>query len=148
MTQYISLRYGSECHIDAFDISEKVIKEAQQKYPHIHFSAGNIYEITPKTKYDLILCCEVLEHLDTPEKALKELKKVSDGYIILSVPREPIWRCLNLLRGKYWRAFGNTPGHIQHWSSNSFKRFLKENGMEIIRITNPLPWTMILCRPI
>lgn len=148
VTQYLSLKYGSECHIDAFDISEKVIEDAQQKYPHIHFHTGNIYEIALKNKYDLILCCEVLEHLDTPEKALKELMKVSDGYIIVSVPREPIWRCLNVLRGKYWRELGNTPGHIQHWSRNSFIRFLIKNGMEIKRIANPLPWTMILCRSI
>lgn len=148
VTRYLSVKYGSECHIDAFDISEKVIEDARRKYPHIHFSTGNIYEIAPKEKYDLVLCCEVLEHLDIPEKALSEIKEVSDGYMIVSVPREPIWSFLNVLRGKYWREFGNTPGHIQHWSSGGFARFLKENGMEIIQISNPLPWTMVLCRPI
>ena len=129
--------------IEGFDISEKVILDAQKKYPEIRFSTGNIYEIAGGG-YELVLCCEVLEHLDDPKGALKQIEKVSGRYMIVSVPREPVWRCLNIVRGKYLKAFGNTPGHIQHWSSKSFINFLMENGMKIKQIRKPLPWTMVL----
>jgi hypothetical protein len=33
---------------------------------------------------------------------------VCAGELVASVPREPIWRVLNLLRGTYWRHTGNT----------------------------------------
>lgn len=65
------------------------------------------------------------------------------NYIVLSVPREPIWRLLNMVRGKYIRDWGNTSGHIQNWSAKKFRSFLEESGMEIVEMRKPLPWTMV-----
>ena len=48
--------------------------------------------------------------------SLAEIRRVTTSHALLSVPREPIWRMLNFLRGKYWSSGGNTPGHLQHWS--------------------------------
>ena len=102
------------------DFSEKVINLARENVrsrgfsPSI-FSARSIYNIEPgRDSADLIVCCEVLEHLENPEAGLVSLQRVAIDHVIVSVPREPIWRTLNLLRGKYWRNTGNTPGHIQH----------------------------------
>ena len=76
-------------------------------------------------------------------KAIHELKRTSAKYIIVSVPREPLWRILNMFRGKYLRCLGNTPGHINHWHSNSIINLL-DNNFTIKRILKPIPWTMIL----
>lgn len=93
-----------------------------------------------------MICSEVMEHLEYPEKALDMLKSVSSEYILLSVPNEPIWRILNVCRGKYLRQLGNTPGHIQHWSTKQFCRMLCENGCDIIAVKRPFPWTMVLVK--
>jgi hypothetical protein len=77
--------------------------------------------------------------------ALSILASVARPYLLVSVPREPIWRMLNLLRGAYISQAGNTPGHVQHWSTRAFVRFLREK-FEIIKVQKPLPWTMVLCR--
>ncbi|MGR8981489.1 MAG: class I SAM-dependent methyltransferase, partial [Gammaproteobacteria bacterium] len=105
------------------DFSEKVIGFARENAecrgisPAL-FSARSIYDIEPgRDSADLVVCCEVLEHLEDPEAGLEALQRVATEYVILSVPREPIWCMLNMLRGKYVASFGNTPGHIQHWSS-------------------------------
>jgi hypothetical protein len=87
----------------------------------------------------------VLEHLEQPDIGLVALQKVATDYVILSVPCEPLWRVLNLARGKYISNFGNTPGHIQHWSSSEFIA-LVGRYFDIVEVKNPLPWTMILCR--
>jgi len=63
---------------------------------------------------DLVIACEVLEHLDAPDQALSELQRVCRGQALVSVPNEPLWRMLNVARGKYWRSPGNTPGHLQN----------------------------------
>lgn len=146
VTAFLNEKFGSESSIDAFDISEKVIEEAKRQNENITFWVGDIYHIShaSREKYDLLVCSEVLEHLEEPGRALKELLRVGRGYLILSVPREPIWRFLNMIRGKYIGDFGNTPGHIQHWSAGKFKRFVRENGGNIIKVKNPLPWTMVL----
>lgn len=143
VTAYLNKTFGSRSNINAFDISEKVIKEAGKQNANVTFWIGDIYHIS-QGKYDLLVCSEVLEHLEKPDLALKELLRVCDGYLILSVPREPIWRFLNVIRGKYIGDLGNTPGHIQHWSAGKFKKFVRENGGRIIKVKNPLPWTMVL----
>jgi len=61
------------------------------------------------------------------------------------VPREPIWRALNLARGKYVRDLGNTPGHLGHWSRRGFLELLG-GRLEVVAVRTPLPWTMALCR--
>ena len=122
--------------IDAFDISERVIAEANEKH------------ILNKGRYDLVICSEVLEHLEDPEQALKNIKELcnENGFILLSVPKEPIWRICNMARGKYWKDFGNTPGHIQHWTKREFCRMVANNGMKIISVKTPFPWTMVLAK--
>lgn len=134
--------------INAFDVSEKVIKRARERSKDcdIQFEVGSIYDIPVEQKYDLVVCSEVLEHLEEPEKALEQLKNATTEYIICSVPREPIWRILNMARGKYWKDMGNTPGHINHWSRKSFLSFLEKNGCEIVDVRNPLPWTVVLLK--
>jgi hypothetical protein len=91
------------------------------------------------------MCCEALEHLERPEQALHTLRSIADSYLIASVPREPLWSALNMVRGKYLRIAGNTPGHIQRWSQRAFIA-LVQNNFEVLEVPVPLPWTMLLCR--
>ncbi len=134
----------------AFDISEKLIKENSSKYPKIDFFINDIYEpinesaITLKDEPDLIICSEVLEHLKKPEQAIMNLLHYGNNFII-SVPREPIWRILNFMRGKYIRNLGNTPGHIQHFSVKSLCDMMERCGLKITRIKKPMPWIVIYC---
>ena len=94
---------------------------------------------------ELVVCCEVLEHLSDPEGALDVLASLADPWLIASVPREPLWRALNMARGAYLRDLGNTPGHLGHWSKRSFAALLRTR-LEIVELRSPLPWSMALCR--
>ncbi len=96
-------------------------------------------------RFDLVLAVEVLEHVPDPAAALTEIARVARDAVVLSVPCEPLWRVLNLARGKYVRDLGNTPGHIQHWGPRSFSRLVGEH-LDVIAIHRPLPWTMVVAR--
>jgi len=96
----------------------------------------------PDRSFDLVLAIEVLEHVPDPAAAIAELSRVARGDLVLSVPREPIWRVANMARGKYLGALGNTPGHIQHWSTASFAA-LVGSRFSVRTVLKPLPWTMI-----
>ncbi|MBA2593021.1 MAG: class I SAM-dependent methyltransferase [Gammaproteobacteria bacterium] len=110
------------------------------------FSARSVYDLTPdEASAELVVCCEVLEHLPDPESAIRVLTTLARPWLLVSVPREPIWRVLNVARGKYLAAAGNTPGHLQHWSTNSFIALLRRH-VSIVEVRKPLPWTMALCR--
>jgi 2-polyprenyl-3-methyl-5-hydroxy-6-metoxy-1,4-benzoquinol methylase len=93
---------------------------------------------------DLVVCCEVLEHVHSPQSALQHLISLSRSHLLLSVPREPIWRALNITRGAYLSDLGNTPGHVNHWSSGGFINMIAARA-NIVAIRQPLPWTMVLC---
>jgi 2-polyprenyl-3-methyl-5-hydroxy-6-metoxy-1,4-benzoquinol methylase len=94
---------------------------------------------------ELVCATEVLEHLAAPDAALREMSRVSAGWLLASVPSEPLWRILNLARGAYVATLGNTPGHLQHWSPASFARLLADHG-EVVAVRHPTPWTMALVR--
>ena len=114
-------------------------------FPIQIFKSCSIYDLDTYDSADLIVCCEVLEHLEDPFLAIKKLKGITKKYLILSVPREPVWRILNCIRGKYLDDFGNTPGHIQHWSKRGFIEMVSSQ-FEVVEVRNPLPWTMVLCK--
>jgi 2-polyprenyl-3-methyl-5-hydroxy-6-metoxy-1,4-benzoquinol methylase len=95
--------------------------------------------------FELVAATEVLEHVTDPPAALAEMARVASGWLLVSVPREPLWRMLNLARGAYVTELGNTPGHLHHWTPGSFRRLLAAHG-EIVCARTPLPWTMLLLR--
>jgi ubiquinone/menaquinone biosynthesis C-methylase UbiE len=111
--------------------------------------AGSFADISrlpfPSASFDLILAIEVLEHVEDPPAALREVNRVGSGTMVLSVPREPIWRAANLARGKYLSALGNTPGHINHWSKRSFTSLVGRH-LSVETVTSPFPWTMVAAR--
>jgi 2-polyprenyl-3-methyl-5-hydroxy-6-metoxy-1,4-benzoquinol methylase len=97
-------------------------------------------------EFDLAAAIEVLEHVPDPEHTVAQMARVArGGHLLVSVPREPLWRALNMARGAYLRDLGNTPGHVNHWSKQSFVRLLSRHG-EVLEARSPFPWTMLLVR--
>jgi len=132
------------------DISEQVVDEARARAAaaglEIPFKAAPVTSLEPGADAaELVVCCEVLEHVDDPAAGLETLVGLARPWLLLSVPREPLWRALNLARLKYVGELGNTPGHLNHWSRRGFLDFLAER-VELVEVRSPLPWTMALCR--
>jgi 2-polyprenyl-3-methyl-5-hydroxy-6-metoxy-1,4-benzoquinol methylase len=96
-------------------------------------------------EFDMATAIEVLEHVPDPERTVSEMARVAKSWVLVSVPREPLWRGLNLARGAYWKDLGNTPGHVNHWSKRSFVSMLSRHGT-VEEVRSPFPWTMVLVR--
>lgn len=143
---------GQDIDARGSDFSTQVIGMAQENarargLAPERFAVRSIYDVEPeRDSADLIVCCEVMEHLEEPQKALQALQRITTSDLILSVPREPLWRVLNLARGKYIPALGNTPGHLQHWSRRGFIS-LVSRFFDVVEVVSPLPWTMLHCKP-
>ncbi len=96
-------------------------------------------------EFDVATAIEVLEHVPDPEHTVAEMARVASGHLLVSVPREPMWRGLNMARGAYLKQLGNTPGHLNHWSKRSFVKLLSRHG-DVVQARSPFPWTMLLVR--
>ena len=96
-------------------------------------------------EFDLAAATEVLEHVPDPEATVAEMARVARRWLLVSVPREPLWRGLNMARGAYLRDLGNTPGHVNHWSKRAFLSLLSRHG-KVEEARSPFPWTMALVR--
>jgi SAM-dependent methyltransferase len=132
------------------DLSPEVIAEARTRAAaaglEIELKATGVEGLDPaEDAAELILCCEVMEHLPDPEAGLDTVARLARPWAIVSVPREPLWRGLNMARGRYLGELGNTPGHLNHWSRAELARFL-ERRLEVVELHSPLPWSMALCR--
>lgn len=96
-------------------------------------------------EFDVATAIEVLEHVPDPAHTVAEMARVASGHLLVSVPREPLWRGLNMARGAYVKQLGNTPGHLNHWSKRSFVELLSRHG-DVVQARSPFPWTMLLVR--
>ncbi len=96
-------------------------------------------------EFEVATAIEVLEHVPDPEHTVAEMARVASKWLLVSVPREPLWRALNVARGAYVRELGNSPGHLNHWSKRSFAAMLAKHG-EVVEARSPFPWTMCLVR--
>jgi SAM-dependent methyltransferase len=96
-------------------------------------------------EFDTATAIEVLEHVPEPERTVAEMARVAERWLLVSVPREPVWRMTNMARGAYLKDLGNTPGHLNHWSKRSFISLLSRYG-KVEQVRSPFPWTMLLVR--
>jgi SAM-dependent methyltransferase len=96
-------------------------------------------------EFEVATAIEVLEHVPDPEHTVSEMARCASRYLLVSVPREPLWRGLNMARGAYWKELGNTPGHVNHWSKRGFVQLLGRYGT-VVEARSPFPWTMLLVR--
>jgi 2-polyprenyl-3-methyl-5-hydroxy-6-metoxy-1,4-benzoquinol methylase len=137
-----------EARVVGIDLEEESIQAgwSQRQAPNLEYRTTGA-EALPfeANEFDLATAIEVLEHVPDPEHTLAEMARCAGRHLLVSVPREPLWRMLNLARGAYVSQLGNTPGHLNHWSRRSFARLLARHG-EVVEVRSPFPWTMLLVR--
>jgi 2-polyprenyl-3-methyl-5-hydroxy-6-metoxy-1,4-benzoquinol methylase len=130
------------------DLQEPSIQAgwAEHRAPNLEYRVMSAAELPfGDGEFELVSAIEVLEHLPAPERTLSEMARCAARFLLVSVPREPVWRMLNMARGAYLSALGNTPGHLNHWSRRSFVKLLRGHG-EVVEVRSPFPWTMLLVR--
>lgn len=128
------------------DTDVEAIGRGCRLFPALTFRKEDILSLSiPDKSFDIVMCLEVLEHLQNPCDALKEFRRVTRKYVLVSTPHEPWFRIANMLRGKNLKAFGNDPEHIQHWNPTTLKEILNTNGYTVLKCRLRFPWMLFLC---
>jgi 2-polyprenyl-3-methyl-5-hydroxy-6-metoxy-1,4-benzoquinol methylase len=130
----------------AIDLNPESAAYTAARFPTAAVETGSIAALPyPDDRFDLVLCLEVLEHIEDPDAALADLERVGRRDFVISTPDEPWFRLGSLLRGKYPRSLGDHPEHVNHWTPSSLSRFLSSR-LEVVRVRRSLPWLVAHCR--
>jgi SAM-dependent methyltransferase len=141
-------RLGEGRRVVGIDLEEESIQAgwSQRSAANLEYRVMQAENLPfAENEFDLATAIEVLEHVPDPEHTVGEMARCAERHLLVSVPREPVWRAVNMARGAYWSALGNTPGHLNHWSKRAFVELLSRHG-DVIGVRSPFPWTMLLVR--
>ena len=148
LTHRWATRLGPERRVVGIDLEDAGLRAdwSQRTAPNLEFRAQPAEHLPfADGEFDVATAIEVLEHVPDPEHTLAEMARVAQRHLLVSVPREPVWRMTNVARGAYLRVGGNTPGHVNHWSRRAFTRMVERHGT-VGAARAPFPWTMLLVR--
>lgn len=144
------LQHFPDIRIVGVDYSLEAIEKANKLCASVHnnksayilFKSGDIYNLEfQNNSFDIVLCLEVLEHLERPQDALMEIYRVCKRQLIISVPHEPWFRLGNLLSFKHVTRAGNPSGHIQHWTNSTFSEFCSAH-FKACTFSKSFPWLL------
>ncbi len=95
-----------------YDFASSGLRVARENFPAATFAERDLYDTFPD-RYDVILCTEVLEHLQRPHLALNNLldQLAPDGHLLATVPDGRI---------------DQYTGHIHFWSPESWQIFIED----------------------
>lgn len=118
------------------DISMPLLKIAQLNNPKLDFYRADSKALPFKKKeFDLALLVDVLEHVKKPEKSLKEASRIASR-VLIKIPLEDNL-FMNIYKFFVKVDYKDIQGHIYQWNSGTFKRFIKENDLVIVRYYIP-----------
>lgn len=129
------------------DIQASDLELLRAKFPHIQAYEGSIYDLSSLPGgYDLVMCCEVLEHLERPEDALDQIVRLRPKRVVLTVPHEPWFMLSNLAMGKNVTRLGNDIEHCNHFTVPSFRKLLSTR-FNLTTVTTSYPWILATGTP-
>jgi 2-polyprenyl-3-methyl-5-hydroxy-6-metoxy-1,4-benzoquinol methylase len=121
--EYVGPLIDRGYRVDGVDISDYAIAQAQKNLSQEkrEFFRGFVTPLEafrPDSKFDLILCSEVLEHLEEPLPILKEMAHwvKHDGGLIISVPADP----------SLWSEEDSSVHHVRRYTEAQLKEQLAE----------------------
>ena len=110
---------GVDFSDEAISCAKGIQKSRNIPAKQLRFTKGDATKL--KTKSDLVICCEVIEHLKNDNKFLKDIKS-SGEYFLFSVPA----------RMKWFDRFDEMVGHYRRYEKDELITQLNHHGYEVM----------------
>jgi len=123
-------------NVRGVDISQENVRTLQEKLkgknvPSSNISYGDILKTSfPDEEFDIIIACEVLEHITSLDEAVKEMNRIlkPQGTIIISVPYR---QKIKMEECIFCHRMTPRDGHIHSFSKKSTLRLFKKYNIEV-----------------
>ena len=110
----------SSLNMVGIDLSELIIATNKKHFPDARFYALDISRSALNEMFDLVICSEVLEHIDDFGIVLANLQRMCRQYMILTVPSGKVF------------PIDRKMGHVRHFSSHDIRVHLKRLGFKVL----------------
>ena len=102
--------------------SSSAIELARRRVPDGDFRVLDITRISLDTKYDLVVCSEVLEHIPNDVIAIQNIRKMTNKYLLVSTPQGRM------------REFEKHIGHIRNYAPGELVNKIQLSGFTVVSI--------------
>ena len=132
-------RERPELSVEGVDISKSAIEWARREPEGAEFRLAEPERLPHDDQVaSAVTMFDVLEHLDDPSRALREIARVlkPGGLFYLAVPLEDQpWTIYRLVQaGRWWQSKLRHGGHVQAFSDRDIRDLLDETGFELVRV--------------
>ena len=123
------------------EIDETAAERARTRLQEVHLgSLESVLPSLPTARFDAVILADVLEHVLTPERVLREVHRVlrPRGQLVIGLPNVRHWSVLKgLLEGEfeYTDAGILDHTHVRFFTRRSALRLLREQGFDVDRCT-------------
>lgn len=109
--------------VTGIEIDKDAARQCEKNCPSAKIICEDFLIYSPSSKYDVVYCLEVLEHLDDDTAALKKMRRMlkENGELILSVPI-----------GRIGKAEKIVCAHHRHYTERSIIGLVEKSGFRII----------------
>jgi 2-polyprenyl-3-methyl-5-hydroxy-6-metoxy-1,4-benzoquinol methylase len=104
------------------DIAEHVLSSNRTAFPGFVFHQLDISAAWLPEKFDLVVCSEVIEHVNDWQQALRHLRKMTRGHLILTVPSGKVF------------PIDRRMGHYRYFAPDELRQGLRQTGFEPERV--------------
>lgn len=129
--------FGEQNTIKSQTLVDRNGEKLDIPFKNINIETADVSEY--KDKYDMVLCCEVIEHMvESPMKAIKNIKSMlkKDGYLILSTPNvNRLENVARMIQGSNiydpFSGYGIYGRHNREYNKHELAQILQHMGFEI-----------------
>ncbi len=123
--------------ISGIDISKQAINIAKKnaklfKLNKTKFFVGNVNRFKFTSKFNMILCSEIIEHVEDDNKLLNDLSRhlAKNGIIFLTTPLDsaPLYKI------GFTQKFDKRVGHLRRYNFRKLKELVRKNNLKIVKV--------------
>lgn len=121
-TKLTMLQPDPGCAVTGVDISPVAVSMAKESFPRGEFYTLDVQHASPPGHYEVVICSEVLEHVEADVSALEKIREACVGTLVLTVPSGPQDATL-----RRW-------GHVRHYAKAELAAKLVSAGFDIVKL--------------
>jgi SAM-dependent methyltransferase len=126
MLLFLARRLPSHVQLTGVDFAPDVIERNRREFPDLRFAVLDIERGALPDQFDVVVCSEVIEHLEHQREAIRHLSSMvkPGGALLITCPTGPIFKT-----EQYF-------GHVRHPLPVDLDRWTGENGLRLEALSN------------